>query len=55
MMKCLPLIIILVVYAISYIVLGLILDKILMFDRSKDECKLLYTVLFILVVLMLAR
>lgn len=37
------------------IVLSLILDKIFMFEKSKDECKLIFTVMYILVVIILIK
>ena len=46
---------ILVLYAVSCIVLSLILDKIFMFDKSKDECKMIFTVMYILIVIILTK
>nr|DAG58191.1 MAG TPA: hypothetical protein [Caudoviricetes sp.] len=47
--------VILVLYVVLYTVLGLILDKIFIFERSKDECKMIFTVIYIIVALILAR
>lgn len=44
-----------VLYVVLYIVLGLILDKIFMFDKSKDECKMIFTVMYIIVASILTR
>ena len=46
---------ILVLYAVSCIVLSLILDKIFMFESSKNECKMIYTVMYIIAVLILTK
>ena len=46
---------ILVLYVVSFIALSLILDKIFMFDKSKDESKMIFTVMYILVVLILTK
>lgn len=55
MVRCIPLILVLILYAVSYIVLGSILDKIFMFESSKDECKMIFTVMYILVVIILIK
>lgn len=46
---------ILVLYVVSCVVFSLILDKIFMFEKSKDECKMIFTVMYILVVIMLTK
>lgn len=46
---------ILVLYVVSCVVLSLILDKIFMFESSKNECKMIFTVMYILVVIILTK
>ena len=55
MVRCIPLILVLILYAVSYIVLGSILDKIFMFESSKNECKMIYTVMYTIAVLILTK